>query len=216
MTQKTRLVLASISPRRRMLLSNQGLDFEVIPSTVDESLIAADSPMAFAMEAARAKCVDVAQRTGSDRAVIGADTVVCFFKDAVMEADPNLWASPPVNARIFEEDGEIVLGKPEGPEEASRLLHLLSGRTHRVITGVALAHGGEVDVRADISEVVFRELSDEEIQQYIATGEPMDKAGAYGVQDLGGTFIARLDGDITNVIGLPMGLVMQMLRPIIE
>ena len=157
------LILASISPRRRQLLARLAIPFEVVPSGFDESGIDHGDPVHFAREAARCKCLDVARRM-PDSVVIGSDTVVCF------RDDDGPWR---------------ILGKPADEADARRMLSELSGRTHRVVTGVAVAHRGMIDTQSVASDVRFRHLEEGEIAEYVATGEPMDKAGAYGIQDLG-------------------------------
>jgi septum formation protein len=187
------LILASTSPRRRLLLGLLGLEFQVIPSGVDESLLPAPSPREFARIAARAKCLDVADRIGNGACVIGADTVVHFR----------------------EPDGkDVILGKPENPSEACRILARLAGRTHRVTTGVALRRSdGTMHIDSITSRVRFRPMDGEEISAYIATGESLDTAGAYAVQGKGADFIEHVEGDLQNVIGLPLALLVQMLSP---
>ncbi|MBN1867512.1 septum formation protein Maf [Candidatus Sumerlaeota bacterium] len=187
------LILASASPRRRDLLEQLGIPFEIVPSAVDESDLQAPTPREFAILAAREKCLDVARRVARDAVVLAADTIVC-----VPEADAG---------------EEIVLGKPSGPEEAREMLRRLSGIAHRVITGMAVrAGGGEVLTGAEETRVTFRCLSDTEIADYVATGEPLDKAGSYGAQGLGVRLIESVDGDFSNVIGLPMDLTRSLLR----
>lgn len=173
------LILASASPRRRELLEAMGLVFDVEPSRVDESLIVADHPRTFALRAAFAKGRDVADRLEQGRWAIAADTVVAH--------------------------GMILFGKPSTAEEARAALRSLSGKTHRVITGIALAAGGSATCHlvAEETSVTFRELTMAEIDAYIATGEPFDKAGGYGIQGAGGDLVSRIEGDYFNVVGLP-------------
>ncbi len=183
------LILASASPRRRELLAQCGIEFEVISADDPEPLReAAEDTLAFVRRAAEAKASQVARRHPR-RLVLGADTIVVV-------------------------DDE-VLGKPADAQDAAAMLRRLSGREHCVHTGVALlsAAGDEIDIdsRTATSRVTFRLLSDAEIQAYVATGEPMDKAGAYGIQGLGGRLVARFQGSFTNIVGLPMELVRQML-----
>jgi septum formation protein len=197
------LVLASISPRRHTLLDLLGIPFRIVPSAVDESQLAASSAGDLARVAAREKCLDVAIRLAPGAWVLGADTVVHFME------------TPQATAAR-----EIVLGKPTDPDDAVRMLRTLSGRTHCVTTGVAVCPPGDpatarerVRVRSLTTRVRFRPLADGEIRGYVATGEPLDKAGAYAVQALGGTLIASVDGDLPNVVGLPLSLVIEMLAP---
>ncbi len=186
-----RLVLASVSPRRRELLGLLGVAFEVAPSRVDESLLVASDSVAFARLAAREKCREVAERVEPDTVVLAADTVVHYHDG---------------NGR------DVTLGKPAGPGEAVRMLQTLSGREHEVTTGVAVRlAGGSIVVESATTEVRFRPLSEEEIEAYVATGEPLDKAGAYGIQGGAGRFVEEVRGDLQNVIGLPLRLVADLL-----
>jgi nucleoside triphosphate pyrophosphatase len=181
-----RLILASGSPRRRQLLAQAGVEFEIIESGIDERREEAEAGPDFARRMAGEKALAVAaRRPGS--LVLGADTVV-------------------------EIDGQI-LGKPRDAEEARTMLRMLSGRVHRVFTGFALARGGHILEQATIvSEVRFRTLSDAEIEQYVATSEPYDKAGGYAIQGDAGDFIAAVDGSSANVMGLPIDEVLAALR----
>ncbi len=182
-----RLILASASPRRRELLAQAGYTFEVQPAHVNEDLRADEDPVAYVVRLARDKAQAVfAAANDPEAIVLGADTTVTL-------------------------DGHI-LAKPEDAADAARMLRLLSGRTHRVITGVALATAKGVEVAAEITGVQFHTLSDEEIAAYIATGEPMDKAGAYGIQGLAARWIPRVVGCYFNVVGLPIALVATMLE----
>ena len=187
-----RLVLASASPRRRELLTQAGYAFEVCPAHVNEDLRPDEEAIAYVVRLAREKALCVlAEMSSKDPAppqviVLGADTTVTL-------------------------DGHI-LAKPEDAADAARMLRMLSGRTHRVITGVAIATEKGVEVAAEVTGVQFRTLSDEEIAAYIATGEPMDKAGAYGIQGLAAKWIPRVEGCYFNVVGLPLALVVTMLE----
>ena len=185
-----RLILASSSPRRRELLRNAGFGFEVVPSSVDETGAEQDSPAAFAERLARRKADEVASRFAAQDGVVvlGADTVVVV-------------------------DG-AVLGKPGSAEEAVAMLGRLSGREHEVITGVALAAPGTARraVAHEVTRVFFRPLTRQEIEAYVASGEPMDKAGAYGVQGQASRFVTRVEGCYFNVMGLPVALVDRLLR----
>jgi septum formation protein len=178
------IVLASASPRRRHLLEMLGIAHEVLPSDVDEARVPGEVPEAMAVRLAAAKALaGLAQRP--DRLVLAADTVVTI--------------------------DDQVLGKPEDTADAERMLAILSGRSHRVITAVALAlPGGEVRERYDVTHVWFRELSPDTIAAYVATGEPMDKAGSYGVQGYGAVLVERVDGDFFGVMGLPLRLVVEL------
>ncbi|MGC2613490.1 MAG: Maf family protein [Terracidiphilus sp.] len=187
-----RLILASASPRRRELLTQAGYIFEVRPAHVNEDLRPDEDPIAYVVRLARDKAQAVFAEISSESpappqvVVIGADTTVTI-------------------------DGHI-LAKPEDTADAARMLRLLSGRTHRVITGVALATAKGVEVAAEVTGVQFQTLSDEEIAAYVATGEPMDKAGAYGIQGLAAKWIPRIEGCYFNVVGLPLALVSAMLE----
>lgn len=174
-----RLILASSSSRRIEILKNLGLEFEVIPSNFEESLVD-DQPQRLVCKLAESKAKDVISKVPSDSIIIAADTVVVKDK------------------RIF--------GKPKSQNEAYEMLRELSGSSHKVVTGICIVDNiNELEV-ADYEEttVYFKELSDDEIWNYIKTGEPIDKAGAYGIQSLGGLFVKKIDGCYFNVMGLPV------------
>lgn len=171
------LILASASPRRQELLGLFGTPFGIDPAAGPEDPPIGASPAETVQALATAKAREVAARHPDDL-IIAADTIV-------------------------ELDG-VILGKPDGREDAFRMLRSLSGREHRVFTGVALLRGGELLCDSEMTRVFFRELSDREIHAYIASGEPMDKAGAYGYQGLAGLFVERIEGDYFNVVGLPL------------
>lgn len=191
------LVLASASPRRRELLQNAGIPFTAHPANVTEIFRAGESPRSVAERLAREKAEIVARQFPS-RVVLGADTVV------VVEG--------------------AMLGKPENEQEAASMLRALSGKTHDVVTGVCLAKIGSavgkgseekfelLDVRSELTRVSMTELGEENIQAYVASGEPMDKAGAYAIQGIASRWIPRIEGDYANVVGLPVALVYRMLR----
>jgi septum formation protein len=186
--------LASASPRRRELLGRLGVPFEIVTSGVDEKAIEAESSEHFARRAAEDKCREVAARSRPDAVVIGADTIVCFENGV------------PAGA-------QALLGKPEDEADARRTLGILSGRTHTVITALAVKRpDGRVEVEAERSQVRFRRMSAEQIADYVASGEPMDKAGSYGIQALGRRFVASVEGDLNNVIGFPLCLLGKMLK----
>ena len=173
-----KIILASASPRRCDLMQQAGFDFEVVISDTDEN-IEENDPAELLKKLAQAKAGNVA--FGYDNTiVIGADTIVYI-------------------------DGEI-LGKPKDPAHAFQMLRKLSGRAHTVYTGLALLNTitGRCEVSVDSTDVYMRDLSDDEINAYISTGEPMDKAGAYGVQGRAGMFIKRIEGDFFTVVGLPL------------
>jgi septum formation protein len=184
---KLMLVLASASPRRQELLRNAGISFTVQAADIDESPLADEKAEQCVLRLAREKALAVARLRPQDR-VLGADTIVVV-------------------------DGAI-LGKPRDAADAARVLRLLSGRTHEVITGVCLmeAGGSEVSVASETTRVRMNELSDAEIEAYVASGEPMDKAGAYAIQGMASRWIPRIEGDYSNVVGLPVALVYRMLR----
>jgi septum formation protein len=186
-----RIILASGSPRRRELLAQIGIKTEVIPSWADENTDIAD-PEKRVEELARRKCVDVARDLPSG-IFLGADTVVSI-------------------------DG-VILGKPADTEEAKEMLRRLSGKTHQVYTGVALMQkaAGDVIRKAVFSEktdVTVAELDEYDIEEYVATGEPMDKAGAYGIQGSFAKFVKRIDGEYSNVVGLPLAAVYARLKKV--
>ncbi|MBN1209602.1 MAG: septum formation inhibitor Maf [Myxococcaceae bacterium] len=179
----TPLVLASASPRRRELLSQLGLRFTVSAADLDETPLAGEAADAYVLRLARAKARAVAERHPGAW-VLAADTTVVL--------------------------GAELLGKPSGPAEAQEMLGRLSGRTHAVYTGVALA--GRADSATVVrTGVTFRALSAGEIDWYVGTGEPLDKAGAYAIQGRGGFLVAAVEGSPTNVIGLPLGETLELL-----
>ncbi len=188
------IVLASASPRRQELLKNVVVEFVVRPANIPEVRRKNEAPQTFAERMAREKARAVFAGT-NDEYVLGADTVVAIGATGVS----------PVN-------GYLVLGKPETHEDAARMLRLLSGRKHHVITGVCLVGANFEDVRSETTAVYFSTLSDADIRAYIATGEPMDKAGAYAIQGAASRWISKIEGDYSNVVGLPIALVLQMLR----
>lgn len=210
------LVLASASPRRQELLRNAGISFTLQAANVDETPLAGELPRECAERLAREKALAV-WRSRTQDSVLGADTVVVV--------------------------DEMILGKPADARDAARMLRLLSGRVHRVITGVCLvrAVGGgqspvvseavqgaarsretpyeisrtgnqEVRTASETTLVTMRDMSDDQIRDYVATGEPMDKAGAYAIQGIASRWIPRIEGDYSNVVGLPVALVYRMLR----
>ncbi len=176
---KSRIVLASASPRRRELLKMIGIEeFSVMPASSEADYPASMPPDEAVKYISMRKAESVAPSVGGDCLVIAADTVVCL-------------------------DGRI-LEKPSGPEDAKRMLGELSGRRHTVYTGVALIRGGERVSDCAATDVWFRELSPREIDAYVASGQPLDKAGAYGAQDMAALFVERVDGEFWNVVGLPV------------
>ena len=180
------IILASKSPRRQELLQKLNLSFAVMTEEIDETM---DPSLPLEQEICRVsegKARAVRPRVGEDDLIISADTVVC------------------VDSRR--------LGKPASEEEACAMLRLLSGRAHEVVSGVCLLQGDRCETCAVTTRLHFRNLSEKEILAYVATGEPMDKAGAYGIQGLASIFVDRLDGDYYNVMGLPLCTLSQMLR----
>ena len=174
-----RMILASASPRRKALLEQIGLrGFEIVPSGADESEEVSLSPAETARRLAIRKGEAVRETQGDDALILSADTVV-------------------------EAEGRI-LGKPRDAEEAERMLLTLSGRTHAVHTGVALFYGEKRASHVESVRVTFRPLALSEIKAYVATGEPMDKAGAYGIQGGAAAFVSRVEGDYSAVVGLPL------------
>ncbi len=190
------LVLASASPRRRELLTQAGLSFEVRPAHIPEDPREGEDPIAYVTRLAREKAEAVfreitangGEKFGADGellAVLGADTTVTLDNH--------------------------ILGKPEDDADAARMLRMLSGRSHHVITGVAVVTAEGVEVAAEVTAVRFLTLTDEEIAAYVATGEPMDKAGAYAIQGMAARWIPRVEGCYFNVVGLPLSLVCTLL-----
>jgi septum formation protein len=183
-----RFLLASSSPRRRELLRHAGFDFEVRASHIVEAIQRGERPEEFACRAAREKALHVAASSPPGSFVLGADTVVVI-------------------------DGE-TLGKPSDLGDATRMLRLLSGRTHQVHTGICLVRApDEIEaLKHETTLVTFRELDEEEIRSYVESGEPLDKAGAYAVQGLASKFVTRISGCYSNVVGLPVALVYEILK----
>jgi nucleoside triphosphate pyrophosphatase len=185
------LVLASASPRRRELLAQAGFTFTIEPASIPEDLRHGENAVGYVTRVAREKAEHVyarlAAKGSEDLTVLGADTTVVA---------PN---------------GEI-LAKPESEADAARMLRLLAGATHQVMTGVALVSSHGTETAAEVTHVSMVTLSDEEIAAYVATGEPMDKAGAYGIQGYAARWIPRIHGCYFNVMGLPLALVCAMLE----
>ena len=188
------IVLASASPRRQELLRSAGIPFTVEPADINETPFAGESPRECAERLAREKALAVFQNRSSDY-VLGADTIVVV--------------------------DDTILGKPCDADDAVRMLRLLSGRTHEVITGVCLVEpaasrqlpgASKTNTASEITLVTFCKMSDDEIRDYVTTGESMDKAGAYAIQGIASRWISRIEGDYSNVVGLPVALVYRMLR----
>ena len=180
-----RIILASASPRRRDLLTLIGIPHEVRPADVDETLLPGEAPDEHAERLARAKATLLASRA-PDALVVGSDTIVVV-------------------------DGAI-LGKPADEADAARMLRTLAGRRHTVHTAVAVARGGRLESGVERVGVTFRPLTDADIASYIATGEPMDKAGAYGIQGYGATIVERIEGDYFAVMGLALGRLVRLME----
>lgn len=184
-----RIILASASPRRKDLLEQAGASFEIIPS-VGEEIITTKIPDKEVEELSRQKAGEIEARVLGPAIIIGADTVVAI-------------------------DGEI-LGKPKDEEDAVRMLSNLQGRTHQVYTGVTVIirtdSQKEYITFSESTSVTMYPMTDEEIRGYVRTGEPMDKAGAYGIQGLSAVYIQKIDGDYNNVVGLPLARLYQELK----
>lgn len=179
-------ILASASPRRKEILTKMGFSFDVVTADIDETLPPDTKPADGVVILAAAKGKAVAETYPADVGVISSDTLV-------------------------ELDGE-ALGKPRDEEDAKATLRRLSGKTHTVRTGVALHYGGKQYAGLASAAVTFRALTDEEIEAYVATGEPMDKAGSYGIQGRGGALVASLDGDFDTVMGFSSALLLKLLK----
>ena len=186
------LVLASASPRRRELLARAGFEFEVTPADVDERQRDRELPKAYVSRLAFEKAETVAAGLSDGRlqVVLGADTIVVVDDD--------------------------ILSKPRDTQDAREMLRRLSGRSHDVLTGVALLRGPERRSAVEETRVSLVELADDVIEWYLTTGEPMDKAGAYCVQGIASQFVERIEGSYTNVVGLPVSVVSRLLRDIAQ
>jgi septum formation protein len=214
------LVLASASPRRRELLTQAGFTFHVHPAHIPEDPRPNEDPIAYVVRLAREKAEAVfdqltsegAPGSGSPRTGLGPGG-----------GDPSHLGTgegeklDPQSITVLGADTTVtidnqILGKPENATDAARILRLLSGRTHRVITGVAIVTATRTEVAAEVTGVTFLTLSEKEIETYIATGEPMDKAGAYAIQGRAARWIPRITGDYSNVVGLPIALVTTLLE----
>lgn len=185
------LILASASPRRREILETAGIPFTVLVTDADESLSGGTSPEDTVRTLSRRKAEAALRRAPAGAVILAADTVVAA-KDETGE--------------------EVILGKPHTADRASAMLRLLSGRTHRVLTGITLTDGQTTVTDCVSTDVVMRTLADSEIARYVATGAPLDKAGAYGIQERAGVFVRELRGDYFNVVGLPLCRTAEILR----
>jgi len=197
------LVLASASPRRRELLTQAGFSFRVQAAHIPGDPYPNEDPIAYVTRLAREKAQAVFDQLSTPEgsqpetaAVLAGEKLVVLGADTTVTLDNH------------------ILGKPEDAADAARMLRLLSGRTHRVITGVAVVTAESTEVAAEVTAVRFLTLSDEEIAAYISTGEPMDKAGAYAIQGRAARWIPRIEGDYFNVVGLPIALVSTMMETV--
>lgn len=182
LAQQTGLVLGSGSPRRKALLTESGVPFRQISPTIDESRRDAEPPYQYAERLAQEKALSISSGIDSDEVILGCDTIVVL--------------------------GDVVLGKPSDPDEAFSHLFRLSGIQHVVCTAVALARSGEILFSGyELTKVTFNELEEGKVRDYIATGEPLDKAGGYGIQGMGAFLVDCIDGPLDNVVGLPRKLV---------
>ena len=184
MSRSPKLYLASTSPRRRDILASIGLDFDVVAVDVDETPLAGESSAAMVLRLSVAKAQ--AAEIGAGGVALGSDTAVVV-------------------------DGRL-LGKPRDREDGLEMLDLLSGRAHRVLTGVAVSHAQGTATALSETDVMFREISRDEALAYWQSGEPRDKAGAYAIQGLGGAFVERIEGSYTGVVGLPVFETIELLR----
>ena len=178
------IVLASGSPRRKQLLEMLRIPFRMIPPDVDEHVIAGEAPDAYVTRLSRLKAETVAAKAPDD-VILAADTTVVL------------------DGKIFE--------KPKSPAHAVQMLAQLQGRTHAVLTAVAVAEDGRLEQALDVSRVTFRPVDRGLLEEYVATGEPLDKAGAYAIQGLGAPLIERVEGDFFGVMGLPLRLALDLL-----
>lgn len=185
-----KLVLASGSPRRSELLANANLSFEVVVSEVDEQVDPNLAPAEIVQSLALQKAEDVAKRLSGDVVVLGADTIVTLNNQ--------------------------ILGKPKGEAEARNMLQQLSGKEHFVYTGVAIVSNTKTQTFYEKTSVQFWQLTEHEIDNYISSGEPFDKAGAYGIQKLGSTLVKRIEGDYFTVVGLPISRTVRELKKYLE
>jgi septum formation protein len=192
------LILASASPRRRELLAQVGYQFEVRPAHIPEDPLPGEDPIVYVTRLAREKAEAVYREVclagGNTKSPGGKSSVAVLGADTTVTLD------------------KAILGKPGDAADAARMLRLLSGRSHRVITGVALVTADRMEMAAEVTAVRFLALSDEEIAAYVATGEPMDKAGAYAIQGRAARWIPRIEGCYFNVMGLPLALVCSLLE----
>lgn len=180
------LVLASQSPRRAEILRNAGIPFTTRAADVDETPLEGESPLEYVVRLAEAKAAAIAANAAPGEIVLGADTTVTI--------------------------GGEILGKPADEADSRRMLAKLAGRRHEVITGICLIHGAERIRDSAVTEVWFAEMAEDEIAAYAASGEPLDKAGAYAIQGLGSKYVDKVNGSYFNVVGLPIAMVYTYLR----
>ena len=181
------LVLASASPRRRELLAQIGLSVDVVPADIDESILPGEGAVQYVGRLAQAKAAVVADKRAG-RAVLAADTAIAF--------------------------NDEILGKPRSPAEAMAMLTVLSGKTHDVLTGAAIVYDQTSHWQVVRTKVRMRTLSTQQIESYVATGEPLDKAGSYGIQGLGAVLIEGIEGSYSNVVGLPLAETAELLAKV--
>jgi septum formation protein len=218
------LILASASPRRRELLAQAGFAFEVRAADIPEEPKSGEDPIAYVVRLAREKAQAVFLHLTQAPAQPADGSALCQGTTSVVPQTGQIEGRalapegvPPGAFIVLGADTTVVLdgqilGKPEDAADAARMLRMLSGRTHRVITGVAVVSASRTEVAAEVTAVKFLTLSEEEIAAYIATGEPMDKAGAYAIQGRAAKWIPRVEGDYFNVVGLPLALVSSLLE----
>ena len=211
-----RIILASQSPRRAEILRSAGVSFEIMPAGIDETVSPALSPSEAVCEISRRKAEYVADRfPDGDTFIISADTVVCTgaaladdacSPDGTRCSDDSVCSSDGTHSPdgTYSPAREILLGKPHDKSDACRMLSMLSGKSHFVYTGYSLCLGKKMYTGYQKTEVEFRNLTDDEIRRYVESGEPMDKAGAYGIQEKGALFVKGIHGDYFNVMGLPI------------
>ena len=186
--EKKKIILASQSPRRKWLLEQIGLEFDIIPSNFDEDIENKKFSKKLIESLAYEKAKEVSERIGNEVLIIAADTVVIL--------------------------GNQILGKPTDEEDARQMLQKLSNKTHKVITAIAIIdkYEDKTLINSKISKVKFKKLTDREINDYIKTGEPLDKAGSYGIQAYGSLFVEKVEGCYNNIVGLPLNLLAEMLK----
>ncbi|MFN0107567.1 MAG: Maf family protein [Blastocatellia bacterium] len=184
MLKDKKLVLASGSPRRSELLSAAGIDFTIRVADVDEKVLPNELPRDYVVRLSREKAQAVASETDDGEIVLGADTTVVVLNE--------------------------IMGKPTDVKDAERMLKLLNGKWHEVLTGVSLVSNAGVSSDVALTRVKFAKITEAEIAWYVATGEPMDKAGAYGIQGYASRFIERIEGSYSNVVGLPVQMVYRL------